>query len=56
MNRGLARRTMFERGLDMQVFERQLESACDRGELEVHAYALMSTHYPDAVLGGAGGA
>lgn len=45
MNRGIARRTLFETAADIQLFLDQLGEATDRGELEVHAFALMTTHY-----------
>ncbi len=45
MNRGIARRTFFETKEDMGVFLEQLGTVSDRGELEVHAFALMTTHY-----------
>ncbi len=45
MNRGIARRTFFETKEDMGVFLEQLGTVPDRGELEVHAFALMTTHY-----------
>lgn len=45
MNRGIARRTLFEWEEDMRVFLGHLGEACDRGEIEVHAFCLMTTHY-----------
>ena len=45
MNRGIARRTMFERGDDMRVFLAALACRVRAGELEVHAYCLLGTHY-----------
>ena len=36
---------MFETGEDFRRFGEQLGEATDRGELEVHAFSLMSTHY-----------
>lgn len=45
MNRGIARRTMFERREDVEVFLEGLGEACSRGELEVHAYCVLTTHY-----------
>lgn len=44
-NRAIARRTMFERHEDFRCFLLQLACAVRRGDLEVHAYALMGTHY-----------
>jgi len=45
MNRGIARRTMFERRGDIEVLEDLLGQAVERGEIEVHAYCVLSTHY-----------
>lgn len=44
-NRAIARRTMFERHEDFRCFLLQLACAVRRGDLEVHAYALVGTHY-----------
>ena len=46
MNRGIARRTLFERREDFRYFSAQLARAVHRGEIEVHAFCLMTTHYP----------
>lgn len=45
MNRGIARRTMFERREDMAVFLGHLGAASERGEIEVHAFSILTTHY-----------
>lgn len=45
MNRGIARRTLFDHCRDMEVFREQLGDAIERGELEVHAYCFMGTHF-----------
>jgi REP element-mobilizing transposase RayT len=45
MNRGLARRTMFERVDDIRFFMEGLADATERGLIEVHAYCFMTTHY-----------
>ena len=45
MNRGIARRTLFERREDFRHFLGPLAVAVRRGEIEVHAYCLMATHY-----------
>ncbi len=45
MNRGIARRTLFETAADIRLFLDQLGEATDRNELEIHAFALMTTHY-----------
>lgn len=44
-NRAIARRTMFERRSDFRFFLAQLACAVRRGDLEVHAYVLMGTHF-----------
>lgn len=45
MNRGIARRTIFEGHEDVGAFVEQLAEASGRGEIEVHSYSLMTTHY-----------
>ena len=45
MNRGVARRTMFEVEPDFRYFTSLLARAARRGEIEVHAFCLMATHY-----------
>jgi REP element-mobilizing transposase RayT len=45
MNRGIARRTLFETNADIAFFLEQLGAVSERGELEIHAFALMTTHY-----------
>ncbi|MCE9592574.1 MAG: transposase [Planctomycetes bacterium] len=45
MNRGLARRTVFEGERDMRRFLVELARAIRARRLEVHAYALLSTHF-----------
>lgn len=44
-NRAIARRTLFERREDYRYFLSQLARASRRGEIELHAYCLMGTHY-----------
>ena len=44
-NRGIARRTIFEQREDYRQFLSEVGRAVRRGEIEVHAYCLMSTHY-----------
>ncbi len=44
-NRAIARRTLFERREDYRYFLANLARAVRRGEIEVHAYCLMGTHY-----------
>ena len=45
MNRAIARRTLFERREDFRFFLAQVARSVRRGELEVHAYCLVGTHY-----------
>lgn len=55
-NRGIAKRTLFERREDFRHFMALLACSVRRGEIEVHAYALMGTHFhllvrsPDGLL------
>jgi hypothetical protein len=44
-NRGIARRTLFERAADIRLFLAQVARAVRRGEIELHAYAVLTTHY-----------
>jgi REP element-mobilizing transposase RayT len=45
MNRGIARRTLFETEDDIRFFLSRLAWAVHRGWLEVHAYCVMTTHF-----------
>jgi len=45
MNRGIARRTVFERRADVRSFLAHVAGAVRRGEIELHAYSLMTTHF-----------
>ncbi len=45
MNRGLARRTMFEDRTDIRFFLSLLARLVRAGRLEVHGYAVLSTHF-----------
>lgn len=45
MNRGLAHRPIFESERDIRYFLSRVAYAVRRGELEVHAFCLMTTHY-----------
>ncbi len=45
MNRGLARRTVFESREDFRMFLACMAQAVRRGGIEIHAYCLMSTHF-----------
>jgi REP element-mobilizing transposase RayT len=44
-NRAIARRTLFEHREDYRFFLSGLARAVRRGELELHAYCLLGTHY-----------
>ncbi len=56
MNRGIARRTVFEERRDVRYFLSCLARAVRAGWIEVHAYCVMTTHFhllvrsPDASL------
>jgi len=54
MNRGLAHRPIFESVKDMRFFLSRLAHAVRRGELEVHAWCLMHTHFHLLVFSPAG--
>ncbi len=45
MNRGIARRTMFENENDIRDFLALFVHAKRRGEIEIRAFAIMTTHY-----------
>jgi REP element-mobilizing transposase RayT len=45
MNRGIARRTLFENALDMRTFLARLALAVRAGHIEVHAFCILTTHY-----------
>jgi putative transposase len=45
MNRGIAQRTVFERREDIRMFLAWMAQVVMQGEIEVHAYSLMSTHF-----------
>ena len=45
MNRGIARRTLFETRDDVRFFLSRLARTVRRGQLEVHAFCVMSTHF-----------
>ena len=44
MNRGIARRTVFERRADVRAFLALLACEVRRGTIEVHAFAILTTH------------
>lgn len=45
MNRGIDRRTVFETRDDVRAFLAGMARAARRGEVEVHCYCVMTTHY-----------
>jgi REP element-mobilizing transposase RayT len=45
MNRGIAKRTLFETELDIRMFLACIARAVRAGLLEVHAYCIMTTHF-----------
>ncbi len=45
MNRGLARRTVFENRDDVRAFLAGIACAVRREEIEVHAYCVLTTHF-----------
>jgi REP element-mobilizing transposase RayT len=45
MNRAIARRTMFTDRADIRFFLSRLAREVRRGRLEIHAYAILTTHY-----------
>ena len=45
MNRGVARRTIFDGASDFRFLLAEFARARRRGEIEIHAYALMRTHF-----------
>jgi len=45
MNRGLAHRPIFEVRADIRFFLSRIAKAFRRGEIEVHAWCLMTTHF-----------
>lgn len=45
MNRGVARRTLFDGRAEARMFLALLAARVRAGEIEVHAFALMRTHY-----------
>jgi len=44
-NRGIARRTLFESDRDVRRFQALLARRVRAGEVEVHAFAFLNTHY-----------
>lgn len=45
MNRAIARRTFFERQVDLEHFQVLLAETVEQRWLEIHAYALLPTHF-----------
>ena len=45
MNRGIARRTLFEGSEDIRFFLSRLAGCVRRRQLEVHAYCVLTTHF-----------
>lgn len=45
MNRGMAKRTVFESDLDMRFFLSRLAWEVHAGKIEVHAYCIMTIHF-----------
>lgn len=45
MNRGLAKRSMFEGGADVRAFMSFLARAVRRGEIELHSWCVLTTHF-----------
>jgi REP element-mobilizing transposase RayT len=45
MNRGIARRTLFENELDVRTFLSRLALRVRAGQLELHAFCVLTTHY-----------
>ena len=45
MNRGIARRTVFESREDVRYFLSRVARAVRRGEIEVHSFCIMATHF-----------
>lgn len=45
MNRGIAKRTVFETRSDVRYFPSRIAWAVRRGEIEVHAFVVMTTHF-----------
>jgi len=45
MNRGLARRPAFENRADIRFFLSLLARKVRQGQLELHAYAILTTHF-----------
>ena len=45
MNRGIARRATFETRADVRYFLSRVAHAVRRGDIEVHSYCVMTTHF-----------
>ena len=44
-NRGISKRPIFERAEDVRYFQSRIAKAVRRGELEVHAFSQVTTHF-----------
>src|SRR6185369_9941718 len=45
MNRGIAKRTLFESEVDIRTFLSRLACAARAGRVEVHAFCILTTHF-----------
>lgn len=54
MNRGIAKRTLFETEADIRHFLSRVAHAVRRGEIEVHAFCILTTHFHMLVRSPAG--
>lgn len=45
MNRGLARRTLFESAADIRLFLARFAAEVRAGRIEIHAFCILTTHY-----------
>ena len=45
LNRGLAKRPLFETAADIRYFQAQLARQVRAGRIEIHAYSFLTTHY-----------
>ncbi len=44
-NRGIAKRTVFENGHDVEQFLSLVDAVAQAGWLEIHAFAILTTHF-----------
>ena len=45
VNRGVAKRALFDGAKDMRYFQSRLARSARRGEIRVHAFSLVVNHY-----------